>query len=140
MVTLRRGRPASETKGGHVVDYRHVIHALRKKPTALNNLVYRDQLFPRPAYRKVFDPLLTELGDRQACKISVELLALAHDRACEAELADIIDAGLDQGQLPDLAALRKRFSPDPEAIPSNAHDELSSICAFAPISSFEVAA
>jgi hypothetical protein len=45
MMTLRRGRPVSENKGGHVVDYRHVIHALRKKPMALNNLVYRDQLF-----------------------------------------------------------------------------------------------
>ena len=148
MITLRRGRPASETKGGHVVDYRHVIHALRKKPMALNNLVYRDQLFPRPAYRKVFDALLTELGDRQACKVSVELLALAHERACEAELADIIDADLDRGQLPDLAALRKQFSPDPEAIPSvvvdlvplNAYDELSSVCAFEPTSCFEVAA
>jgi hypothetical protein len=148
MVTLRRGRPASETKGGHVVDYRHVIHALRKKPMALNNLVYRDQLFPRPAYRKVFDALLTELGDKQACKVSVELLALAHDRACETELAAVINADLDQGRLPDLSALRKRFSPDPEAIPSvvvdlvplNAYNELASVCAFEPISSFEVAA
>ena len=50
MMTLRRGQPVSDRKGGHVVDYRHVIHALRKKPMALLNLVYRDQLFPRPAY------------------------------------------------------------------------------------------
>src|SRR3984957_13400078 len=49
MMTLRRGRPVSESKGGHVAHYRHVIHALRKKPMALNNLVYRDQLFLRPA-------------------------------------------------------------------------------------------
>jgi hypothetical protein len=33
IVTLRRGRPVSESQGGHVVDYRHVIHALRRKPT-----------------------------------------------------------------------------------------------------------
>src|SRR5258707_15727886 len=45
MMTLRRGRPVSQSKGGHVVDYHHVIHALRKKPMALNNLVYRDPLF-----------------------------------------------------------------------------------------------
>ena len=32
-----------------MVDYRHIIHALRCKPMALANLVYRDQLFPRPA-------------------------------------------------------------------------------------------
>jgi hypothetical protein len=33
----------------------------------------------------------------------VGLLALAHDRACEAELAEAIDAGLDAGRPPDLA-------------------------------------
>src|SRR3954463_8355116 len=31
VMTLRRGQPVSDRKGGHVVDYRHVIHALRKK-------------------------------------------------------------------------------------------------------------
>ena len=80
MMTVQRGEPVSETKGGHVVDYRHVIHALRKKPMALLNLVYRDQLFPRPAYARAFDALLATAGDRRACKTMVELLALAHDR------------------------------------------------------------
>jgi hypothetical protein len=39
-------------KHGHVIDYRHVIHSLRRKPMALLNLVYRDQLFPRRDYGK----------------------------------------------------------------------------------------
>jgi hypothetical protein len=47
ILTLRRGRPQPSGKHGHVVDYRHVIHSLRRKPMALLNLVYRDQLFPR---------------------------------------------------------------------------------------------
>jgi hypothetical protein len=47
LLTLRRGQPQSSGKHGHVVDYRHVIHALRRKPMALLNLVYREQLFPR---------------------------------------------------------------------------------------------
>ena len=148
ILTLRRGRPASESKGGHVVDYRHVIHALRKKPMALCGLVYRDQLFPRPAYRKVFEALYAEVGDRQACKITVELLALAHDRACEAELAETLRIDLDAGRLPDLSALRKRFSPDPGVIPSvvvdlvplHAYNELASVSTFELSSSFEVAA
>ena len=63
MMTLRRGQPVSDRKGGHVVDYRHVIHALRKKPMALPNLVYRDQLFPCQAYRKAFEALRAEVGD-----------------------------------------------------------------------------
>jgi hypothetical protein len=45
-------------KHGAVADYRHVIHALRRKPMALLNLVYRDQLFPRPAYAHAFEALL----------------------------------------------------------------------------------
>lgn len=117
VATLRRGQPVSASQGGHVVDYRHVIHALRKKPMALLNLVYRDQLFPRPAYARAFDTLRSELGDKRACKITVELLALAHDRACEAELAAVIDAELDDGQLPDVGRLRERFAPETTSVP-----------------------
>jgi Mu transposase-like protein len=51
LTTLRRGWPHSSGKHGHVVDYRHVIHALRRKPMALLNLVYREQLFPHRAYQ-----------------------------------------------------------------------------------------
>jgi hypothetical protein len=58
LMALRRGRPHPNGKHGHVVDYRHVIHALRRKPMALLNLVYRDQLFPRRAYQRAFEALL----------------------------------------------------------------------------------
>ena len=134
ILTLRRGRPP-QAKGrrGHVVDYRHVIHALRKKPMALLNLVYREQLFPRRAYARAFEALLAREGEKRACRITVELLALAHDRACEAELAEAIEAVLDAGELPDPAQLRDRFKPDAAAIPDvtvelaplSAYDELA---------------
>ena len=148
MMTLRRGQPISDRKGGHVVDYRHVIHALRKKPMALPNLVYSDQLFPRQAYRKVFEALRAEVGDKRACRVTFELLALAHDRACEAELAQVIDAELDAGRLPDLALLRERFGPSPASVPIidvrlvalDAYDELAAVHVVEPASSPEVAA
>lgn len=118
VATLRRGRPISDRQRSHVVDYRHVIHALRKKPMALANLVYRDQLFPRPAYRNTFETLQDKVGTRHACKVTVELLALAHERACEAELAAALEADLRAGQLPDVAALRARFRPDAASAPT----------------------
>jgi hypothetical protein len=117
LMSLRRGRSHPSGKRGHVVDYRHVIHALRRKPMALLNLVYREQLFPRRAYRRAFEALLAGNTDKQACRTMVGLLALAHDRACEAELAQSIDAELDAGRLPNLDALCRRFAPDPAAIP-----------------------
>jgi hypothetical protein len=137
VASLRRGRPVSDSRGGHVVDYRHVIRSLRRKPMALANLVYRDQLFPRPAYRRVFDALQGRGDVRTACKVTVELLALAHERACEAELAEAIAADLDAGRLPDLAVLRARFRPAETAIPNVAvelaplrvYDELVAVAA-----------
>ncbi|MBO0766813.1 MAG: hypothetical protein J2P50_19785 [Hyphomicrobiaceae bacterium] len=50
--------------------------------------------------------------------MTVELLALAHERACEAELAEAIAADLDAGRLPDPARLRARFMPEEASIPS----------------------
>ena len=54
--------------------YHHLIHALHRKPMALLNLVYRDQLFPRDAYRRTFDALLEALDEREACRRMVGLL------------------------------------------------------------------
>jgi hypothetical protein len=116
LMTLTRGRAAAG-KHGHVVDYRHVIHALRRKPMALLHLVYREQLFPREAYRLTFDRLLEKLPEKSACRLMVDLLALAHDRGCEAELATLLAADLAASQLPDIAALRARFAPDPASLP-----------------------
>lgn len=118
LMTLPRGRPAGNGKHGHVVDYRHVIHALRRKPMALLNLAYRDKLFPREAYRQCFEQLLEKLSERDACRTMVALLALAHDRGCEAELAACLAAELAEARLPDLAALRARFAPDPARLPN----------------------
>ena len=80
--------------------------------------------------------------------MTVELLALAHDQACEAELAQVIDADLDAGRLPALATLRERFGPslgsvpviEVELVPLSAYDELAAIHAVAPISNLEVMA
>ena len=117
LMTLVRGRATAAGKRAHVVDYRHVIHALRRKPMALLNLVYRDQLFPRDAYRLTFDRLLEQLPDKSACRLMVDLLALAHERGCEADLAVQLTADLAAVRLPDITVLRARFAPDPASLP-----------------------
>ena len=124
VLTLRRGRSHGEGRHGHVVDYRHVIHSLRCKPMALLNLVYRDALFPRPSYRLAWERLLAAGDPKAACKTMVSLLALAHERGCEAELATALTeqmqstdvAGKMAGAI-DVPALRARFAPVRVAMP-----------------------
>jgi hypothetical protein len=116
VLTLPRGRAVNGVRQ-HVIDYRHVIHSLRRKPQALANLTYRDKLFPRDAYRATWEALAANLDQRTACKTMVGLLWLAHDRACEAELAGILQQILDGGDLPDLTVLEQRFQPAEASVP-----------------------
>ena len=95
-----------------------------------DGLVYRDQLFPRQAYARAFEAMIKKLPARVACRTMVDLLALAHERACEAELAERLDADLDAGRLPDLKRLRALFSPEAAAVPAI-------VVSYAPLSAYE---
>jgi hypothetical protein len=116
-LTLPRHRAPSDGRRTQVVDYHHVIHSLRRKPMALMHLVYRDALFPRPAYRAAWERLIEARDARGACRIMVELLALAHERGCEADLATALAEQLDDGGIPDLATLRAHFAPAATKLP-----------------------
>ena len=67
---------------------------------------------------QTFDRLLEQLAERPACRLMVDLLALAHDRGCEAELASVLASDLDAGAMPDMAVLRARFAPIPRGFPT----------------------
>jgi transposase InsO family protein len=109
VLTLPRGRVPSDGRRIQVVDYRHIIHSLRCKPMALLHLVYREALFPRPAYRAAWERLIEVHDARLACRTMVGLLALAHEHGCEADLATALTEQLQDGGVPDLAVLRIRF-------------------------------
>jgi hypothetical protein len=114
---FERGRRAKGAGAVNVVDYHHIIAALRAKPGALANLAYRDALWPRSAYRRAWDALTADGPVRDAARTMVGLLVLAHDRGVEADLAAAIDARLDPGELPDLATMLRRFTPKATAAP-----------------------
>jgi hypothetical protein len=118
VLTLQRRRAPSDGPRIQVVDYRHIIHSLRCKPMALLHLVYRDALFPRPAYRAAWERLIEARSARVACKTMVELLALAHERGCEADLAVALTEQLQDGGVPELAPLRARFAPIATRLPT----------------------
>jgi hypothetical protein len=118
VLSLPRRRAPSDGRRIQVVDYRHIIHSLRCKPMALLHLIYRDALFPRPAYRAAWERLIDACDARVACRTMVELLALAHDRNCEADLAAALTQQLIEGGVPDLAILRARFAPSIACLPA----------------------
>ena len=94
-----------------VVDYRHLIGALIKKPQAFRHSVFRDELFPSSVFRRAWERLDQRLDPRKACRVYVGLLHLAAMQGCEAVLADHLAAVLDAGATPDLEAARAAVAP-----------------------------
>lgn len=73
-------------------DYRHIIHALVRKPGAFRRYVFREALFPTLEFRRTYDALLAE-GSDQADLEYVRILHLAASDGQEsvrAVLADLL--------------------------------------------------
>jgi hypothetical protein len=104
-------RVRTDRKRGHAIDYHHLIGTLRRKPQAIRYLVYREALFPSAAYARTWTALDGALPPRDACRTMVRLLVMASIReSSEIALASRLDAILDAGRLPDLAALEMEFA------------------------------
>jgi hypothetical protein len=74
--------PRLRGRGRHRVDYRHIIDWLVRKPGALENYRYRDELFPTSRFRMAFDELKEKLGPRS----NKEYLAILELAAKESEV------------------------------------------------------
>lgn len=126
--------PRVRSSGGgprvHVVDYRHVIHALKRKPQALARSVYRDGLFPQSEYTAAWQALSTALTQRDACRRMVGLLVLAHEEVCEDELARLIADNLANGRLPDPEELATRITRHNHGLPTDVSVDLTALESF----------
>ena len=111
VLELTRGQPDVPNGRGKVVDYRHLLPALKRKPGALARSVLRDALFPRTEYRLMWVQLKEQLPEAGACRLMVGLLDLAGNGGCEAALAQRLALLLEDGQLPDLEQLRHELAP-----------------------------
>jgi hypothetical protein len=130
VVSHPRLRSSGDGRRLHCIDYRHVIHALRRKPQALAGSIYRDGLFPRRAYAEAWAALSAALPQRDACRRMVDLLWLAHDEACEAELAALIAQDLADGRLPEAVQLKPRLEPRHRPLPADVPVTLTALASF----------
>ncbi|WP_338926661.1 IS21 family transposase [Mycetohabitans endofungorum] len=110
-LVLSTPRGARAGNNRRALNYRHFIEGLKRKPQAFKGLAFRDQLFPREAYRRTWEQLEQRLTQREACRTMVGLLELAALDGVEAVLATRLNTLLVDGQLPELRALREEFAP-----------------------------
>ena len=89
------------------IDYRHVIASLVRKPGAFARYLYREELFPRTAFRQAYDRLKLA-AEATADRQYLRLLALAAELG-EDRVADQIGWALRAGEVPSAALLEPRL-------------------------------
>jgi len=85
-------------RGGHRINYRHIIWSLVRKPGAFRLFKYREDLFPTLTFRRVYDALCKSQGDRRG---SLEYLRILHLAASttESEVEAALELVLEEGTL-----------------------------------------
>lgn len=71
--------PRERGDRGMVLDYRHVIDHLLRKPGAFEGYRYREELFPRRTFRQAYDRLVIQHGPRRGAVEYLRLLKLASE-------------------------------------------------------------
>ena len=74
-------------KGNQLINYRHIIHSLVRKPGAFSNYRYREQMFPSLTFRVAYDRLRENSPARSDSEY-LRILKLAADNLeCDVEAA-----------------------------------------------------
>jgi hypothetical protein len=113
-----RVRPAPGEARAKLIDYRHLLPALKRKPGALVRWRFRDALFPRSEYAATWQRLLERLPEGRAARVMVGLLDLAANHGCEAALAQRLVEIAGRNELPDLDRLTVEFAPRQASMPA----------------------
>ncbi len=103
-------------RGGHRINYRHVIWSLSRKPGAFQRYRYREDLFPTIVFRRAYDALSDRLPQRRADIEYLGCLKLAAETMeCEVEAA--LEALLEVGEPLTTEAVRDLVQPTAPVIP-----------------------
>lgn len=86
-----------------VIDYRHVIEHLLRKPGAFAQYRFREELFPCPTYRRAYDRLVNDHGQRRGELEYLRLLKLTAETSGGVSL-DLSTNGVESALSEFLAA------------------------------------
>lgn len=101
---------STEQKSRYVIDYRHIIHALIKKPRAFRFCKYRNEILPNSTYREIWDYLDATESLDTAPKMMLRILKLAADYHCEYALGQRISALISNNKYIDILQIEYEFN------------------------------
>ncbi len=108
LFNLPRAR-ASKGEIKKMINYKHLIGSLSKKPGAFGLSKIKEDILPSQVYIDIWHYLETKCEKRQACKIIVGILQIAAETNKETEIGFYVKEIMEANKLPYLELLRKKF-------------------------------
>ncbi len=105
---IRKYRHEQPTR--YVIDYRHIIHALIKKPRAFRFCQYQNEILPNDAYRQIWQYLDATESRDVAPKLMLRLLKLAADHACEEKLGQHVSLLIEKKESINIQLIESVFN------------------------------
>lgn len=109
ILTLDRVHPKGKQRM-RVIDYRHVIHSLVKKPMAFYNAELRDDILPNKDWRRLWQDVMKRLSTKDACYLIVDALSLASQLSDEEKVAHALRQLLASTKEPTTEDLRRQLA------------------------------
>ena len=109
-LTLHRAQIPPRGKRARVINYRHVIDSLIKKPGAFRSCRFRDDLLPNENYRKIWEYAKQTMMPKEADKFIISVLHLAAKEDCQDDLEHEILNLIKAGKKLKLSNLRTKFT------------------------------
>jgi hypothetical protein len=102
--------PRQRGDRGALIDFRHVVGPLLRKPGAFANYQHREQLYPAPGYRAAYDRLVADHGDHQGVVEYLQVLRVAAEHGVEA-VAERLGHWLGQDQKWTAVTIARELTP-----------------------------
>ncbi len=117
IITLKRVYNKKQAKENKVIDYRHLIHSLHKKPQAFRYSQIRDSILPNDKFRFIWKHVDKKMHPRTACKFIVGLLYIAFKYNCEEEVAERVIELIRNKQPLSLVCIERKYKKFETALP-----------------------
>ena len=106
--------PRLRGKQGCLVDFRHVLPGLLRKPGAFSHYRHREALYPSTTYRQAYDRLVGDHGQRLGVIEYLHVLKLAADQSVE-RVAEVLQERLAQPGPWRAVQVREQLAPEAKA-------------------------
>ena len=117
VLEFKRAYAKNKNDKNKIINYKHIIHSLSKKPQAFRYSTIREDILPNEKYKTIWKYVDKKMKPRLACKYIVKVLNLAHKYNCEDNIATHIIHSIKKDKIITITELEQSYRREDKSFP-----------------------